>query len=227
MSSGNETATATAEDNVGAAREDTGTAVRKDNATAAREDNVGAAREDNATAAKEDNVKEASVHPSRTRVVEAADTLGLAIEVRHFAEPTKTAQEAADAIGVTVGQIVKSLIFAVGESSSLPGEPVLALVSGSNQLDERKLARAAGAKKAWRIDANAVRSVTGYVIGGIPPFGHDTSLRTFADVDLLQYEEVWAAAGTSNDNFSSEPKKLFEAAAAIPVDLAKTATGSS
>jgi prolyl-tRNA editing enzyme YbaK/EbsC (Cys-tRNA(Pro) deacylase) len=154
------------------------------------------------------------IHPSRQRVVEAADRLGLEIEVRHFVEPTKT-------IGVSVGQIVKSLIFAVGESSSLPGEPVLALVSGSNQVDEKKLARAAGAKRAWRIDANTVRTVTGYVIGGIPPFGHDTHLRTFADVDLLQYDVVWAAAGTSNDNFSSTPSKLIDVTTAIAVELAK------
>src|SRR5262249_18811397 len=99
------------------------------------------------------------------------------------------------AIGVEVGQIVKSLIFAVD------GEVVVAYVSGSNQLDERKLAALAGGRKSGRVDADTGRTATGYPIGGVPPFGHATALRVFVDVDLLAFDEVWAAAGTGNDVF--------------------------
>jgi prolyl-tRNA editing enzyme YbaK/EbsC (Cys-tRNA(Pro) deacylase) len=139
------------------------------------------------------------------RVIAAAAERGLAIEPRTFPDGTRTAQEAADAIGVELGQIVKSLIFGVD------GELVLAYVSGSNQLDEAKLAAAAGGSRCQRVDADAVRSATGFPIGGVPPFGHSTPLRVFIDPDLLQYEEVWAAAGTWHDVFGIEPHKLVEA----------------
>ena len=117
-------------------------------------------------------------------------------------EGTKTVPHAAAAIGVDVGQIVKSLIFAVD------GEVVLAYVSGVNQLDEKKLAAAAGGRKASRVDADVVREATGYPIGGVPPFGHATPLRVFIDPDLLQCDVVWAAAGTWNDVFPIEPHEL-------------------
>ncbi|MGA1220645.1 MAG: YbaK/EbsC family protein, partial [Ilumatobacteraceae bacterium] len=126
---------------------------------------------------------------------------------------TRTAQEAADAIGVQVGQIVKSLIFAVD------GEVVLAYVSGANQLDESKLALAAGGAMCQRVDADVVRSTTGFPIGGVPPFGHSRTLRVFIDPDLLQFDEVWAAAGTWHDVFGIEPRKLVEASAGAVVEL--------
>ena len=135
------------------------------------------------------------IHPNVVRVTAAAKERGLDISTRRFPEGTKTAADAAAAIGVTVGQIVKSLVFGVDN------EIVMALVSGSNQLDEKKLALAAGGAKCARVDADAVREATGYPIGGVPPFGHSTQLRVFVDSDLLQYDEVWAAAGTWNDNF--------------------------
>ena len=141
--------------------------------------------------------------------------LGLEIEVRTFPEGTKTAADAAAAIGVDVGQIVKSLVFAVD------GEIVMAYVSGANQLDERKLAAAAGGRKAGRVDADAVRAATGYPIGGVPPFGHATELRVFIDPDLLTWPEVWAAAGTWNDVFGIEPHKLVEASGGAVTDLRK------
>lgn len=155
------------------------------------------------------------VHPNVTRVVEAGRARGLAIEPVRFPEGTKTAADAAAAIGVDVGQIVKSLIFAVD------GEVVLAYVSGANQLDEKKLAAAAGGKKCGRVDADAVRTATGFPIGGVPPFGHATHLRVFIDPDLLQYGEVWAAAGTWNDVFAIEPHKLVEASEGQVTDLKK------
>ena len=152
-------------------------------------------------------------HPNVDRVVAAAGAKGLMIEPRRFPEGTKTALDAAAAIGVHVGQIVKSLVFAVD------GEVVLAYVSGVNQLDERKLAVAAGGTKCSRVDADTVRQATGFPIGGVPPFGHTTHLRVFIDPDLLQYDEVWAAAGTWHDVFGIEPHKLVEASEGLVTDL--------
>jgi len=152
-------------------------------------------------------------HANVLRVIEAAAALGLDITPRTFPDGTRTAQEAADAIGVQVGQIVKSLIFAVD------GEVVLAYVSGANQLDESKLALAAGGAMCQRVDADVVRSTTGFPIGGVPPFGHTKQLRVFIDPDLLQYDEVWAAAGTWHDVFGIEPYKLVEASGGVVTDL--------
>jgi Cys-tRNA(Pro) deacylase len=156
------------------------------------------------------------VHPNTLRVIAAARDAGLEITTRRFPEGTKTAADAATAIGVTVGQIVKSLVFGVD------GEIVMALVSGSNQLDEKKLAAAAGGAKCARVDADAVREATGYPIGGVPPFGHSTQLRVFVDPDLLQYDEVWAAAGTWNDNFGAAPADIVRVAGGVVTDLKRT-----
>jgi prolyl-tRNA editing enzyme YbaK/EbsC (Cys-tRNA(Pro) deacylase) len=153
------------------------------------------------------------MHPNVVRVVEAARALGLEIVPRRFPDGTKTAADAAAAIGVELGQIVKSLIFAVD------GEVVLAYVSGANQLDEKKLALAAGGLKCTRVDADVVRQATGFPIGGVPPLGLATQMRVFIDPDLLQYDEVWAAAGTWNDVFPIDPKVLQRAASGVVVDL--------
>ncbi len=153
------------------------------------------------------------IHPNVVRVVAAARERGLEITTRRFPEGTKTAQDAANAIGVSVGQIVKSLVFGVD------GEIVMAYVSGANQLDEKKLAIAAGGTKCSRVDADAVREATGYPIGGVPPFGHTTQLRIFIDPDLLQYDEVWAAAGTWNDNFAIAPNELVRVSGGVVTDL--------
>jgi len=153
------------------------------------------------------------LHPNTLRVIAAAREAGLEITTRRFPEGTKTAADAAAAIGVSVGQIVKSLVFAVD------GEIVMAFVSGANQLDEKKLAAAAGGSKCSRVDADAVRAATGYPIGGVPPFGHATQLRIFVDPDLLQYDEVWAAAGTWNDNFGAAPADIVRVAGGVVTDL--------
>ena len=153
------------------------------------------------------------LHPNVVRVVEAARALGLEITTRRFPDGTKTAADAAAAIGVAVGQIVKSLVFAVD------GDLVMAYVSGANQLDEKKLAAAAGGSKCSRVDADAVREATGFPIGGVPPFGFSQPLRVFVDPDLLQYDEVWAAAGTWNDVFGIEPHKLVDASGGVVTDL--------
>jgi prolyl-tRNA editing enzyme YbaK/EbsC (Cys-tRNA(Pro) deacylase) len=152
-------------------------------------------------------------HRNVTRVVEAGAALGVVVEPRRFPEGTKTAADAASAIGCEVGQIVKSLIFAVD------GEVVLAYVSGANQLDEAKLAAAAGGDRCSRVDADVVREATGYPIGGVPPFGHTRVLRVFVDPDLLVFDIVWAAAGTWTDVFSIAPSDLLAASAGVVTDL--------
>jgi prolyl-tRNA editing enzyme YbaK/EbsC (Cys-tRNA(Pro) deacylase) len=154
-----------------------------------------------------------AVHRNVSRVVEAGAAIGLDVAPVRFPEGTKTALDAANAIGCDVGQIVKSLIFAVD------GEVVLACVSGANQLDESKLALAAGGTTCSRVDADVVRAATGFPIGGVPPFGHATHLRVFIDPDLLQYDEVWAAAGTWHDVFGVDPHKLVEASEGLVTEL--------
>jgi len=153
------------------------------------------------------------LHPNAARVRDAARDRGIDIEVRRFPDGTRTAADAAAAIGVEIGQIVKSLIFAVD------GEVVLAYVSGANQLDEAKLAAAADGERCSRVDAETVRAVTGYPIGGVPPFGHATHLRVFIDPDLLTHDEVWAAAGTPHDVFGLAPADLVAASEGQVVDL--------
>ena len=155
-------------------------------------------------------------HRNVTRVVEAGASIGLDVRPVRFPEGTKTAVDAAAAIGCDVAQIVKSLIFAVD------GELVLAYVSGANRLDETKLAIAAGGSTCSRVDADTVRAATGFPIGGVPPVGHDTELRVFVDPDLLGYDTVWAAAGTWHDVFSLTPAQLVSASGGTVVDLARS-----
>ena len=155
-------------------------------------------------------------HRNVNRVVEAGQALGLEVQPVRFPEGTRTAVDAASAIGCDVGQIVKSLIFAVD------GEVVLAYVSGSNRLDESKLAIAAGGTTCSRVDADAVRSATGFPIGGVPPFGHDSELRVFVDPDLLAYDVVWAAAGTWHDVFSLTPDQLVGASGGIVAEIGRS-----
>jgi Cys-tRNA(Pro) deacylase len=156
------------------------------------------------------------MHANARAVAEAAEARSLSIDVVEFPDGTRTAVDAANAIGVEVGQIVKSLVFRVGD------EIVVALVSGSNQLDERRLAAlTASSGKAARVDADAVREATGYPIGGVPPFGHRQALRVFVDRDLLGYAEVWAAAGTPRHVFAITPDDLVRASAGEVADLAR------
>lgn len=144
---------------------------------------------------------------STQRFADAAAALNLPIDIVLFEHSTRTAEEAAEAIGCMVGQIVKSLVFTV------KGNPVMALVSGSNQLDTRKLASLfdVGRKQVDRADADIVRSATGYAIGGVPPFGHSTAMPIFIDRDLALYDVIWAAAGTPNAVFAIKPDDLLQA----------------
>jgi prolyl-tRNA editing enzyme YbaK/EbsC (Cys-tRNA(Pro) deacylase) len=135
-----------------------------------------------------------------------------AIAVKQFPEGTRTAVDAARAIGCELGQIVKSLVFVAG------GTPVVALVSGTNRLDERRLSAVAG-EPVLKADAQTARSATGYAIGGVPPFGHATEVPVFMDRDLLGYEVVWAAAGRPDSVFEIAPDRLRELSNATVVDL--------
>ncbi|MEW5958834.1 MAG: YbaK/EbsC family protein [Chloroflexota bacterium] len=155
------------------------------------------------------------MHPTAQKVAEAARERGLEIEIKEFEATTRTAEDAARAIGCMVAQIVKSLLFVVD------GQPVMALVSGPNRLDEHKLAglRGVGKKKVKRADADIVRQATGFAIGGVPPFGHQTDLPTYIDHDFWQFEIIWAAAGTPNAVFAITPDALVRASRGAIADL--------
>lgn len=134
------------------------------------------------------------------------------VAVRTFREGTRTAADAARAIGCEVGQIVKSLVFVAA------GRPVVALMSGANRLDESRLAAVAGGPVA-KADAATARAATGYAIGGVPPFGHATPVPVFMDRDLLGYRVVWAAAGRPDAVFEISPERLQELSNATVADL--------
>jgi prolyl-tRNA editing enzyme YbaK/EbsC (Cys-tRNA(Pro) deacylase) len=155
----------------------------------------------------------AELPASVARVAAAAAARGLTIDVRAFPEGTRTAEDAARAVGCHVGQIVKSLVFVAGE------RPVLALVAGSNRLDEAKLAAVAGAGSVRRASAEEVRAATSYAVGGVPPFGHPAPIPTWVDHDLLVHERVWVAAGTPHHVFALTPADLVSATGAEPADL--------
>jgi prolyl-tRNA editing enzyme YbaK/EbsC (Cys-tRNA(Pro) deacylase) len=138
------------------------------------------------------------------RVREALAAAGLDVSLRSFPEGTRTAQDAAAAIGVEVGQIVKSLVFVAG------GDPVLVLASGANRVDEARVGERLG-RTIERAPAELVRQATGYAIGGVPPLGHATDLPTLFYEDILQFDEVWAAAGTPRDVFAIAPADLVRA----------------
>ena len=147
------------------------------------------------------------------RVADALAQLGIQAEITEFSESTRTADEAAAAVNSTVGQIVKSLVFLAGN------QPVLAMVSGANRVDTNRLAEAAGGPIS-RANADIVRTATGFSIGGVPPVGHATPLATYLDRDLLQYDRVWAAAGTPNAVFPITPDELQRITGAIVADIA-------
>ncbi len=133
---------------------------------------------------------------SAQKIQALLNSLGYNYTVIEHAESTRTAQEAADRAGCELGQIVKSLIFR-GKTS---GKPILVLTSGVNRVDEKRISGYAG-ESISRADADFVRTVTGYAIGGVPPIGHNEKMETYLDEDFLQYKMVWAAAGTPNAIF--------------------------
>ena len=134
------------------------------------------------------------------------------VTIKEFPEGTRTAADAARAVGCDVGQIVKSLVFIAG------GKPVVALMSGANRVDERRLGELAG-QPVTKADATAARAATGYSIGGVPPFGHATEIPVYMDRDLLEYPVVWAAAGRPDSVFEISPHRLRDLSRAVISDL--------
>jgi prolyl-tRNA editing enzyme YbaK/EbsC (Cys-tRNA(Pro) deacylase) len=147
------------------------------------------------------------------RFREEASKRGLFPNILEFAEGTKTAGEAARAVGCDIGQIVKSLVFVAD------GEPVLALTSGRNRVDPASLSRLLGVATIRTATPEEARKATGFAIGGTPPFGHPSPLRVFLDRDLLAYDSVWAAAGTPRAVFPITPEELLAASGAMPADI--------
>jgi prolyl-tRNA editing enzyme YbaK/EbsC (Cys-tRNA(Pro) deacylase) len=143
----------------------------------------------------------AEMHPNAARVQAALRERGSAAEVIQVPDSTRTAAEAAAALGTSIAQIVKSLVFVSHE------RPLLVLTSGINRVSTEKV-RAIVGGNVTRADADAVRRVTGYAIGGIPPLAHDTPARVLMDPHLLEYETVWAAAGTPHAVFGIAPAEL-------------------
>lgn len=147
--------------------------------------------------------------------LQVQSTLGPAFEVVEFEASTRTSQDAATAIGCTVAEIAKSLIF-----RSAGGRSVLVIASGSNRVDEKKV-RALLGEKIERADAEFVREATGYAIGGVPPVGHTTPPVVLIDSDLQRFEAVWAAAGTPNAVFKVTPADLVRLTQGQLADIAK------
>lgn len=144
----------------------------------------------------------------------AAEELGVQMEPVRYPAGTRTASDAAAAVGCYVGQIVKSLVFAT------PTKLVMALTSGANQVDIDRLGELVG-DEVNLAEPEAVRTATGYAIGGTPPFGHVNLLATWIDEDLLAYHTVWAAAGTPDSCFPIAPAQLVAATGAAPADFAQ------
>jgi prolyl-tRNA editing enzyme YbaK/EbsC (Cys-tRNA(Pro) deacylase) len=149
------------------------------------------------------------------RFTEAARAQGVTPRIRRFPEGTKTADDAARAIGCDVGQIVKSLVFMAD------GHAVMAYTSGANRVDVVRLAELVGAAEVRRATPEEARAATGFAVGGTPPFGHPERLRSVIDRDLLGWDEVWAAAGTPDSVFPLVPAELLRVSGARPVDLAE------
>ncbi|SON57963.1 YbaK/EbsC protein [Hartmannibacter diazotrophicus] len=154
------------------------------------------------------------------RVADAAAALGLDVNVIEMPASTRTAEDAAAACDCTVAQIVKSLVFTGRDS----GTPYLLLVSGPNRVDQDAVAATIG-EPLDRPNGKAVREITGFAIGGIPPLGHASALKTFFDPDLLAHDVVWAAAGTPSCVFSASPRPLFEAIGATALVMSGPENG--
>ena len=141
--------------------------------------------------------------PSAQKIQDLLNSLGFDYNVIEHTESTRTAQETADRADCELGQIVKSLIFK-GEDSN---KPILILASGPNRVNEKCIAKYAG-EVIVKPDADFVRAVTGFVIGGVPPIGHAQKMETYLDEDFLQYATIWAAAGTPNAIFELKTEDL-------------------
>ncbi len=153
------------------------------------------------------------MHPRIRSVVDAAAAADLRIEVERYPDGTRSAADAARAVGCQVGQIVKSLVFVAD------GTPVVALASGANRVDTRRLASVLAASEVRRADGDEVRDATGFAIGGVAPVGYPAPVETLIDRDLLQYDVVWAAAGTPHHVFPIKPDDLVRVTGGRVLDL--------
>lgn len=151
---------------------------------------------------------------SAQRVQDALNQLGLVLKVVELPDSTRTAADAAQAIGCEVAQIAKSLIFRARQSN----RPVLVIASGINRVNEKSIAAVLG-EKISKADADFVRGRTGFVIGGVPPVGHLEPVETFLDQDLWQFDEIWAAAGTPHAVFRLTPDELERATSGKVIDI--------
>lgn len=145
----------------------------------------------------------ATLSPTAHKIQDLLNALGYSYTVIEHTESTRTAQEAADRAGCELGQIVKSLIFR-GRTS---GKPILVLTSGPNRVNEKRISEYAG-EPIGKADADFVRTVTGFAIGGVPPIGHAQPMETYLDEDFLQFQTIWAAAGTPNAIFELKTEDL-------------------
>jgi prolyl-tRNA editing enzyme YbaK/EbsC (Cys-tRNA(Pro) deacylase) len=164
------------------------------------------------------------IHPANERVRAYAEQRGVTIDITTFDESTHTAEEAAAAIGVALGQIVKSLVFMAPLDPATDGgelQPVVALVRGSDRVDLGKLASVSGHPRLRRASAKEARRATGYAIGGVPPFAHDQQAVVVMDPALDGYEEIWAAAGTPTTVFPIAPATLAMLADALVLPCAE------
>ncbi len=146
-----------------------------------------------------------SLSPTALKVQELLRQLGCRSQVIELPDSTRTAADAARANGCEIGQIAKSLVFVTRDSC----RPVLVITSGANRVNEKLIGELLG-EPIQKADADFVRQATGYAVGGIPPVGHRQEILTFIDRDLLQYGEIWAAAGTPNSQFRVAPQELVE-----------------
>lgn len=167
-------------------------------------------------------------HPAVQRVIEAAQRKGVALEVTVFSESTHTAEDAARAVQVELGQIVKSLVF-VSTADDDELEAVICLVSGPNRVDLPRLGAILGRSDVRRATAAEANDLTGFVIGGIPPFGHLRRLRVFMDPDLARFPVVWSAAGLPRAVFPSAPAtlRMLADATVAPMTEGGPASGAS
>jgi len=155
-----------------------------------------------------------SLSASAQKVQDALEALGVSLKVVELPGSTRTAIEAAQAIGVQVGQIVKSLVF----KSKRTQRPILVIASGVNRVKEKKIEVLID-EPLGKADADFVREQTGFAIGGVPPVGHAHPIQTFIDRDLLQYDEIWAAAGTPHAVFRLTPDELIRITTGTLVDI--------
>jgi prolyl-tRNA editing enzyme YbaK/EbsC (Cys-tRNA(Pro) deacylase) len=146
-------------------------------------------------------------HPAIRRVLDAAQRKGVTLEIVVFDESTHTAEQAAAAVGAALGQIVKSLVFAAPHGDGEP-EPIVCLVAGPDRVDLARLAAVAGEADIRRATAREVQQLTGFVIGGVPPFGFERPVRVFMDPALGRQRTVWAAAGLPTVVFEVPPATL-------------------